>query len=100
LAWIEENPEEAKAEIRDIQGDLIHYELYGKAETEKSLQKLSETAAEYQEALGKFRAFLAEKGHELTYEQLQEVLAAMDDMEIKVSPESVLEFLKSWGQNG
>ena len=96
LVWIEENPEEAKAEITDMWGDLAHYELYGKAEAEKSLDRLAKTAAKLRKGMDKFRAFLAEKGYELTHEQLQEVLEAMDDMKIKVAPESVLEFMKSW----
>lgn len=97
LDWIKDNPEEAKKEITDIKGDLLHYDLYRKPEVEESLKELSDIIEKCQQAIERLRAYLAEKGYELTYKQLEEVLGAMDDMKIRVTPSSVLEFMKSWG---
>jgi hypothetical protein len=96
LDWIKNNPEEAKREITDIQGEILHYELYKKEETERSIKELSELIDKCRQAIEKLRAYLGEKGYELTYEELEEVLGAMDDMKIEVTPASVLEFMKEW----
>ena len=97
LDWIRDNPEDAKKEITEVKGAIFHYELYRKPEVEESLKELSDIIEKCQQAIERLRAYLAERGYEMTYKQLEEVLGAMDDMKIKVTPDAVLEFMKSWG---
>jgi hypothetical protein len=59
-----------------------------------ALANLRNFADDYKKKLAKFRSFLAERGFELTYRQLQDVLCDMDDEGIKNTPETVLEFLR------